>query len=579
MTLLDSMIVMIYLLFIGIAASLFRRFSTSSNDFLQGGGTMMWWMAGATAFMTQFSAWTFTGAAAKAYEDGISVMFIFWGNALGFFVAAAFFARRYRRLRVETAMEVIRVRFGHTSEQLFTWLSFPLTLIACAIWMNGLASFFSAVFAIEMSTTILAMGVVVTLIAVSGGAWTVSVTNVIQLILLIAITLVIGYTALQRFDSPSEVFAHATPIYGEQIRMPSLFVMWATAMLLQQTMSNNHTLSCYRFLTTANDKDATKAAFVAGVLFVFSPVLWFMPAWFVAAQNIDLLAIYPALEQSANNAAYLYYIQHYMPQGLLGLVMVALVAATIAPLSSAHNRNAGIVVKSLYQVWFNPNATSRQQLMVGKIATIVSGVLATVTALLLASVESYSLFDMMIVFAAFIQVPINIPSLLALVSLKTPNWSGWATVMVGCAVSLFMMFIFDVQWLSSSPLTPRESKDLSVVATLAVHLLVTGGFFLFTRVFYAKESPSIQQSRTALAIQLATPISDEEQSPINHKQGLYVGSITALAGMLLILAGVVLAVSSQSIFVAIGCIVLLFSLFLLQPTLHSKRAWQKQKTK
>lgn len=212
-----------------------------------------------------------------------------------------------------------------------------------------------------------------------------------------------------------------------------------------------------------------------------------------------------------------------------------------------------------------------------KIATIVSGVLATVTALLLASVESYSLFDMMIVFAAFIQMPINIPSLLALVSLKTPNWSGWATVMVGCAVSLFMMFIFDVQWLSSSPLTPRESKDLSVVATLAVHLLVTGGFFLFTRVFYAKESPSIQQSRTALAIQLATPISDEEQSPINHKQGLYVGSITALAGMLLILAGVVLAGSSQSIFVAIGCIVLLFSLFLLQPTQHSKRAWQKQK--
>ncbi|MDW1988727.1 transporter, partial [Vibrio sp. 811] len=169
-----------------------------------------------------------------------------------------------------------------------------------------------------------------------------SVTNVIQLILLIAITLVIGYTALQRFDSPSEVFAYTTPIYGEQIRMPSLFVMWAIAMLLQQTMSNNHTLSCYRFLTTANDKDATKAAFVAGVLFVFAPVLWFMPAWFVAAQNIDLLAIYPALEQSANNAAYLYYIQHYMPQGLLGLVMVALVAATIAPLSSAHNRNAGI---------------------------------------------------------------------------------------------------------------------------------------------------------------------------------------------------------------------------------------------
>lgn len=466
MTFLDSMIVMIYLLFIAIAAWVFRRFSNSSNDFLQGGGTMMWWMAGATAFMTQFSAWTFTGAAAKAYEDGISVMFIFWGNSLGFFLAAAFFARRYRRLRVETAMEVIRVRFGRASEQLFTLLSFPLTLIACAIWMNGLASFFSAVFAIEVYSIILIVGVLVTLIAVSGGAWTVSVTNVIQLVLLIAITLVIGYTALQRFESPSDIFDHATPIYGAGINVPSLFVVWAFAMLLQQTMNNNHTLSCYRFLTTANDKDATKAAFVAGMLFIFAPVLWFMPAWFVAAQQIDLFSVYPALGQSANTGAYLYYIQHYMPQGILGLVMVALVSATIAPLSSAHNRNAGIVVKSLYLVWANPEADSRQQLIVGKVSTLISGLLATGTALLLASVESYSLFDMMLVFAAFIQMPINIPSLLALVTVKTPNWSGWATVIVGCMVSLFMMFIFDVNWLASTPLTARESKDLTIVATL-----------------------------------------------------------------------------------------------------------------
>lgn len=575
MTLLDSMIVMIYLLFIGIAAWLFRRFSQSSSHFLQGGGTMMWWMAGATAFMTQFSAWTFTGAAAKAYEDGISVMFIFWGNAIGFFVAAAFFARRYRRLRVETAMEVIRARFGYASEQVFTLFNFPVTLIACAIWMNGLAAFFSAVFAFDVSTTIIAMGVIVTLIAVSGGAWTVSVTNVIQLILLISITLVIGFTALQNFNSPTEIFAHMSPIYGEKISTTSLFAMWAVAMLVQQTMSNNHTLSCYRFLTTANDKDATKAAFVAGVLFVFAPILWFMPAWFVAAQNINLFAIYPALEQNANNAAYLYYIQHYMPQGILGLVMVALVAATIAPLTSAHNRNAGIVVKSLYLVWISPEANERQQLVAGKVATLLSGAFATITALLLASVESHSLFDMMIMFAAFIQMPINIPSLLALVTLKTPNWSGWATVIVGCAVSLFMMFIFDINWLSSTTLTARESKDLTVVVTLFLHLIVTGGFFLSTRIFYAKEPEAIQQQRGLLSVKLATPLSQDEQSPINHKQGIYVGSLTALAGLLLILAGFGLSAPSRPIFVATGCMVMLFSMLLLKPEPRAKHKLQK----
>ncbi|WP_405196706.1 sodium:solute symporter family transporter [Vibrio vulnificus] len=298
MTLLDNLIITFYVLFIGFAAWLFRRFSRSSSDFIQGGGTMMWWMAGATAFMTQFSAWTFTGAAAKAYEDGISVMFLFWGNALGFFVAALFFAKRYRRLRVETAMEVIRVRFGGVSEQVFTWLSFPITLIACAIWMNGLAAFFSALFAIPVATTILSMGGLVTLIAISGGAWTVSVTNVMQLILLIAITLVIGVSVFSSLPNPADIVQPFTPLYGQEIEWPPIFFVWAGAMLLQQTMSNNHTLSCYRFLTTANDRDATKAALLAGGLFLLAPILWFAPAWFVALQNVDLFTVYQGRDRT-----------------------------------------------------------------------------------------------------------------------------------------------------------------------------------------------------------------------------------------------------------------------------------------
>ncbi|MEK0275471.1 transporter [Vibrio vulnificus] len=563
MALLDNLIITFYLAFIGFAAWLFRRFSNSSSDFIQGGGTMMWWMAGATAFMTQFSAWTFTGAAAKTFEDGISVMFIFWGNALGFLVAAAFFAKRYRRLRVETAMEVIRIRFGGVSEQVFTGLSFPITLIACAIWMNGLAAFFSALFAIPVTTTILTMGIVVTLIAISGGAWTVSVTNVMQLILLIAITFVIGFSAFQALPEPTAVWHAFQPIYGEGVPHTAIFVAWALAMLLQQTMSNNHTLSSYRFLTTANDNDATKAALLAGGLFLFAPLLWFAPAWFVASLGVDLHAIYPALGHSANNGAYLYFIQHVMPQGVLGLVMVALVAATISPLTSAHNRNAGIVVRSLYQVWIKPDASGREQLIVGKIATLMSGVVATLAALLLASVESYSLFEMMILFAAFIQMPLNIPSLLALVTLKTPNWSGWTTVLVGCLVSLFMFFVFDTQWIISAPLTERESKEIAVVATLLAHLVITGGFFLSSRYFFRYESSVVRFSRMKLAKQLVTPMDKSEKAPINRQQGTYVGTITSLAGIGLLIIGIVLPQQASWPFFATGALVIVFSLLLV----------------
>jgi len=41
---------------------LFRRFITDVSDYFRSGGQVLWRMAGASAFMVLFCAWTFTGA-------------------------------------------------------------------------------------------------------------------------------------------------------------------------------------------------------------------------------------------------------------------------------------------------------------------------------------------------------------------------------------------------------------------------------------------------------------------------------------------------------------------------------------
>ena len=81
---------------------------------------MLWWMVGSTAFMTQFSAWSFTGAAGKAFSNGLSVMMILLGTALGYFFNYLFFAAKSRQVRVVTPIEGIRLRFGKVNEQVFT---------------------------------------------------------------------------------------------------------------------------------------------------------------------------------------------------------------------------------------------------------------------------------------------------------------------------------------------------------------------------------------------------------------------------------------------------------------------------
>ncbi|MFA0521394.1 transporter, partial [Vibrio sp. 10N.222.55.E8] len=90
-------------------------------DYFRGGGKMLWWMVGSTAFMTQFSAWTFTGAAGKAFTDGFSVAFVFIANTVAYLFAYLYFSHRFRQMRVDTPTEGIRRRFGYINEQFFSW--------------------------------------------------------------------------------------------------------------------------------------------------------------------------------------------------------------------------------------------------------------------------------------------------------------------------------------------------------------------------------------------------------------------------------------------------------------------------
>ena len=568
MTHLDWFVLALYFVFLLIVTNAFKRHASNADGFIKGNGAMTWWMAGATAFMTQFSAWTFTGAAAKAFEDGLSIMFVFWGNALGFFVSALFFASRYRRLRVATAMDVVRLRFDKLSEQVFTWSSFPITLIGAAIWLNGLGAFLSATFGISIDVTIVSISLLVTFIALTGGVWTVSATNVIQLVLLVTITMVVGATAAKHVVSlPVESLSNT--VMGESMHTWQIFIAWVAIMLLKQTLTTNNALSSYRFLTTSNEKEASRSALLAGALFLIAPLLWFAPPWFVASLNIDLGLSYPELGGGANNAAYLYYIEHYMPQGLLGLVMVAMLAATVSPMTTALNRNAGIVVNNVYLSLINPHASSEQQMRLGKIATVLTGLLACGVALLFARIEDYSLFDIMMIFSALLHMPMSIPSLLAMLNLRTPPWSGWATVLVGILVSAWMHFVFDVHWLEPfiGPLNHRESVDMMVVCSLLAHVIVTGGFFLSTALMTKR--PYFNHT---VSERIHTPISKQEQTPIDHANGIFMGKAMTALGVIVALFTVTTDnFADGTIFVAIGGAILVCGFALMSMSLRLRK--------
>src|SRR3954451_20243911 len=162
----DYCVIGFYFAFMALIGWVCRKFITNTSDYFRAGGKMLWWMTGCSAFVAQFSAWTFTGAAGKAYQDGPVIMVLYFANALGFVCNFLYFAPRFRQTRVITSIQAVKARFGAGSEQFFTWVQLPVGVLYAGIWLSGLSVFISAAFGLDLIMTVVVTGAVVIIMAV-----------------------------------------------------------------------------------------------------------------------------------------------------------------------------------------------------------------------------------------------------------------------------------------------------------------------------------------------------------------------------------------------------------------------------
>ncbi|GLS91557.1 transporter [Psychromonas marina] len=574
----NILIVGVYFLFLIAIGWMFRTFTSNTSDYFRGGGNMLWWMVGSTAFMTQFSAWTFTGAAGKAYNDGFTVAIIFIANAFGYLMNYLYFAPKFRQLRVVTVIQAVRQRFGSKNEQVFTWTSMPNSVINAGIWLNGLAIIASGLFGVDIELTIWITGLVVLGMSVTGGSWAVIASDFMQMVIIMAVTITCAIVALNQGGGISNIIEgfeatrEVTFLVGTEINYFSIFALWSFFIFVKQFSITNNMLNSYRYLAAKDSKNAKKAALLACILMTIGPIIWFLPSWFLASTGVDLFAVYPDAGKKAADYAYLYFVSEYMPVGMVGLLISAMFAATMSSMDSGLNRNSGIFVKNFYQVVLRPGATEKELVTCSKITSAVFGLVIIMVALFINSLKGLSLFDTMMYVGALISFPMTVPAFCGFFIRKTPDWAAWATLIVGGCVSYYVGLVIsaeDIQnWFSlETPLTGREWKDLKVGLGLLGHIVITGGFFCATTFFYKPLSAEREKDVDLFFNNLATPLVNETaaQQVLDNKQRKMLGLLISSAGVGIMAMFFVPNPFMQSlIFVLCGGIVLAVGLLLIK---------------
>ncbi|WP_322804368.1 sodium/substrate symport [Vibrio alfacsensis] len=529
--------IVFYFIFMIALGFVFRKQVSNTSEYFRGGGKMIWWMGGASAFMTTFSAWTFTGAAGKAYIDGFAVIWIFVFNIVGYLVCARIFAPRFRQMDVVTPMEAIRQRFGSGTERFYTTIYTVTGLMGGGITLYAVSIFISAVLGIDVRLSIVITGLAVVIMTVAGGAWAVVSSDFLQAMLIVGISVVTFIAVMNNVDGITDITSNwegATLWTGHGINIPEVFLLWVGALLIQRVIDMNNIGQSVRFLCIKDSSQARKAAYLTAFLFAMGSIIWFIPPMWVASTDAPLAEMYANLGDKADQAAYLAAVQMLLPVGMVGLVVSAMFSATMSTLDSRINFVTASFIKSIYKPIINKEATEEQELRASKITTFVMGMIVILCALFLNELKGISLFSMMILFAGLVNIPMMIPQTLCMFVKRIPDWAGWATVVFGFFISILSNNVFDAKWVSETlaiPMTGRELGDLGVVITQFMHAVITVAFFFGTMLFY-KEHVGERKTQVELFFKnQSTPIvSPDGMDESDVMQCRILGRLTLIFG-------------------------------------------------
>jgi len=543
----DYIIIGFYLVFMLAIGVVFRRTSKNTSDYFRAGGAMPWWLTGASAWIFSFSAWTFTGAAAKVYETGPLVLCVFYSTIFALTFAIIFTCLRFRRMRVITWMEAVRLRYGPFSEQFFTWIKLPLLLLFSGVGLNAIGVFMSSVFSVNMNSTLVVLGVVVTIVAFAGGSWAVLASDFVQAFLIVTITLCTAIMVLARPEIgglgglvnkvPSAHFH-----WGEMAN-PGLIAFWVVATLWLKFSDENNMERSTMYLMTRSDKDARRMVLIPLIGTLIGPLIWFIPPMAATIMHPNLAAEFPALKQP-HEAAFVAVSMDVMPQGLLGLLLSAMLGATVTSMDAGLNKNVGIAIRSLYKPLFNPNASEKHLLVAGKLCTLLFGAVIILLAIYINSIRQTNLFDFVNQLAANLLMPLALPLIFGLFYKRTPGWSAWSTALVaGTASWLLGRYVTpDLvrNWLGrEKPLNADEATYLKLaVTTLGGTVIIGSAWYFFTSLFY-KSVPAAEKERVeTFFTNLHTPVDK------HGVEGVQTAIYKLLGGLCMVYGGFILLLTA-----------------------------------
>jgi SSS family solute:Na+ symporter len=375
--------IVFFLYFIGVSSYgyyIYRKKKTTSSsakDFFLAEGSLTWWAIGASLIASNISAEHFIGMSGSGFALGLAISTYEWMAAATLIIVAIFFIPVYLKNKIFTMPQFLATRYNDkvsTIMAVFWLLVYVFVNLTSIIYLGALA--ISSISGITFEWAIAGLSIF-SIVVTLGGMKVIGYTDVIQVLVLIIGGLVTTYLSLSllsehfgyggnilkglailRDEAPEHfhmIFDKSNPHYKE---LPGLSV------LIGGMLVNNLAYwGCNQYIVQralgADLKTARKGILFAAFLKLLVPVIAVLPG--IAMYVLHSKGMFQAEMADASGVI--------KPDH-------ALTAAVVASLAGKANSISTIFSLDIYQKFFNKEATERKLVRVGRIAVIVSMVIA-----------------------------------------------------------------------------------------------------------------------------------------------------------------------------------------------------------
>lgn len=345
--------------------------SKNSEDYFVAGGKLPWWLAGISHHVSGHSGAVFVAYAAVAYTHGFT-MYMWWPLPVGIVVIASakifpvYWVRLRKNFQIQSPLEYLNVRYNLYTQQFIAWAGVLLKIFDVGAKWAAIGILLHVVAGIPMTTGILVSGVVTLIYVTFGGLWGVIITDLIQFIVQVlggVVMFVLVVKHLGGWNSITRIWKELPPSHSQLFNDPYTPAFVGIMFFLYFFSYNGGSWSlATRYISSPNEKEATKAARLSGILYLIWPLILFFPMWAAPL-------ILPGLQNPSESYGLL--MLRILPGGMLGLVIASLFAATMGMTASDVNTIAAVITRDILPVISKKFQNDNHSLRTARITTFM----------------------------------------------------------------------------------------------------------------------------------------------------------------------------------------------------------------